>query len=108
MAKETTKRVTAKSLILKLIIAGKTDDQVISEVQKKLPDSAVDAKHCTKYRREAFMAGDVKADKAAVHSKEHRDWAKAHEKDALKGPHKEFYKARVAKAKEAKKAKKAA
>ena len=99
-----TKRVTAKTLILDAIKTGKTDDQIIALVKKKLPDSAVDAKHCTKYRREAFTAGLVGAEYAAVHSADHRDWAEKNPKDALKGPHKAHHKAQVAKAKAAKKA----
>lgn len=103
--KETTPtRITAKSLILGAIVAGKTDEQVIALVQKKMPDSAVDAKHCTKYRREAFTAGSIGPEYAAVHSADHRAWAEKNAKDALKGPHKAHHKAQAVKAKAAKKA----
>lgn len=108
MAKEKTKHVTAKSLILEAVVSGKTDNQIIAIVKKKLPESAVDAKHCTKYRREAFVEGTIEADFAAVKSKEHREWAADNMKAAVKGPHKDFYKEKAAADKAKAKVKKAA
>lgn len=105
-AKTETKTVSAKTLIIDMIVAGKTDDQIIAAVKKKIPESGVNAKHCTKYRREALVSDKVGPEYAAVNSKEHREWATDNEAAALKGPHKAFYKEKAAKAKAAAKAKK--
>lgn len=101
MAKKETKTkvVSAKTLIIDMVVAGKTDAQIIAAVLKKIPESGVNAKHCTKYRREALVAELVGPEYAAVNSAEHREWAADNAAAALKGPHKDFYKAKATKAK---------
>lgn len=100
MAKPTDRK-TAKDLIRALIIKKKTDDAIISEVQAAFPESSVDKKHCTKYRRELLVEGLIGAELAAVGSPDHREWAAANMALAKKGPHAEYHKASEAKAKEA-------
>lgn len=100
MAKPTDRK-TAKDLIRALIIKKKTDDAIIAEVQAAFPESSVDKKHCTKYRRELLVEGLIGAELAAVGSPDHREWAAANPALAKKGPHAEYHKAAEAKAKEA-------
>lgn len=107
MAK-TAERKTAKDLIRALIIKKKTDDQIIAEVQAAFPESNVDKKHCTKYRRELLVEGAIGAELAAVGSPDHREWAAANMAAAKKGPHGEHWKAVEVKQKEAAAAAKAA
>jgi hypothetical protein len=107
MAKPTDRK-TAKDLIRALIIKKKTDDAIIAEVQAAFPESSVDKKHCTKYRRELLVEGLIGAELAAVGSPDHREWAAANPALAKKGPHAEYHKAAEAKAKETAKAKPAA
>ena len=90
MAKQQ-ERQTAKDLIRKLIIAKKTDAQILAEVEKKFPDSNADKKHCTKYRRECFVEELIGVEHAAVGSREHQEWGKANLANAKRGPHKEFW-----------------
>lgn len=99
MAKPT-ERKTAKDLIRALIIKKKTDDAIIAEVQTAFPESSVDKKHCTKYRRELLVEGLIGAELAAVGSPDHREWAATNPALAKKGPHAEYHKAAEAKAKE--------
>jgi hypothetical protein len=103
MAK-TTERKTAKELIRSLIIKKKTDEQIIAETQEAFPESGVDSKHCTKYRRECFVEGLIGPDLAAKGSSEHREWAADNMALAKKGPHAEHWKAVEQKQKEAAKA----
>lgn len=94
MAKQDTKK-TAKQLIRDLIAKKKDDATIIAEVQKAFPESNVDKKHCTKYRRELFVEGEIGAELAAVNSKDHQDWVKADAKNltaAKRGPHKDYWK----------------
>lgn len=106
-----TKRKTAKSLICDLIMKKKTDEQIIAAVKKEFPESNVDGKHCTKYRKELFNEELIGADLAARGSKEHREWAADNMALAKKGPHKAYWiakeKADKAKAAEAAKLAKA-
>ena len=113
-----TERKTAKNLIRDLIIKKKTDEQIIDTVQAAFPESNIDSKHCTKYRRELFVEGTIKADLAAVGSNDHQEWVKgsaANLTAAKKGPHKDYWvdwdktqKAKVVAAKKAEKEKVAA
>lgn len=96
MAKAETRK-TAKELIRSLIIKKKTDAQIIAEVQTAFPESNVDAKHCTKYRREVFSEGLVDASLAACGSREHREWAAENMAAAKKGPHAEYWKSQDSK-----------
>ena len=102
------KTLTAKDLIRGLIIKKKTDDQILTEVLRKIPDSNADKKHCTKYRRELFVEGQIGPELAAVGSREHREWAKGNMAAAKRGVHKEHWKEQEAKAKAAAAEKKAA
>jgi len=95
------KEGTAKELICKLIKAKKTDQQILDQVADTMPESAADKKHCTKYRRELFVAGEIDASLAAVGSQDHKDWAEGHMALAKKGPHKDFWIAKEKAAKEA-------
>lgn len=79
MAKAQTKTKTAKELICKHIIAGWKDERIIKAVKKALPESKVDTKHCTKYRRLLFVEGEIGAELCATNSKEYKEWA---EKDS--------------------------
>lgn len=110
MAKQENKQ-TAKQLIRDLITKKKDDATIIAEVQKAFPESNVDKKHCTKYRRELFVEGVVDGSLAAVNSKDHQDWVAADPKNltaAKRGPHKEYWKERTAKEKAKADAEKAA
>lgn len=107
MAK-TAERKTAKDLIRALIIKKKTDESIIAEVQAAFPESNVDKKHCTKYRRELLVEGLIGAELAAVGSPDHREWALANMAAAKKGPHAEHWKGVETKQKEAAAAAKAA
>lgn len=84
-------RKTAKDLIRSLIIAKKTDEQILADVEKKFPDSNADKKHCTKYRRECFVEELVGVEHAAVGSREHQEYGKANLAAAKRGPHKDFW-----------------
>ena len=86
-------RKSAKELIRSLIIKKKTDAQIIEATQAAFPESNVDGKHCTKYRREVFAEGLVGPDLAARGSREHREWAAENMAAAKKGPHAEYWKA---------------
>lgn len=92
-------RKTAKDLIRALIIKKKTDEQIIAEVQAAFPESNVDKKHCTKYRRELLVEGLIGPELAAVGSPDHKEWAAANPALAKKGPHGEYHKAAEAAAK---------
>lgn len=92
-------RKTAKDLIRALIIKKKTDEQIIADVQAAFPESNVDKKHCTKYRRELLVEGLIGAELAAVGSPDHKEWAAANPALAKKGPHGEYHKAAEAAAK---------
>lgn len=110
MAKQENKQ-TAKQLIRGLITKKKDDATIIAEVQKAFPESNVDKKHCTKYRRELFVEGVVDGSLAAVNSKDHQDWVAADPKNltaAKRGPHKEYWKERTVKEKAKADAEKAA
>jgi hypothetical protein len=106
---------TAKELILKLIGQGKTDEQIIAATLKAIPESKVDGKHCTKYRKIFSARTDDKVEAAmysAFGSKLHQDWgndeANAKTRVSTKCPHREQWKARAARQKAAEKAAKAA
>lgn len=103
MAK-TEERKTAKARIRELITKKKSDAEILDIVLREFPESSADRKHCTKYRRELFTEGLVKADLAAVGSKEHREWANANMALAKKGPHGDYWKEQAAKAAPAPKA----
>lgn len=90
-------RKSAKELIRSLIIKKKTDAQIIEATQAQFPESNVDGKHCTKYRREVFAEGLVGPELAARGSREHREWAAANMALAKKGPHADYWKAQDAK-----------
>ena len=87
-------RKSARTLIRGLIIKKKTDDQIITAVKKDFPESKVDSKHCTKYRKELFNEGKIDAALAARGSAEHREWALANMANAKKGVHKVYWIAR--------------
>lgn len=102
---------TAKELILKLIGQGKTDEQIIAATLKAIPESKVDGKHCTKYRK-IFAARtddkDAAARYSAFGSKLHQDWGNDSKNEktrvSAKCPHRELWKARIKRQKEAAKA----
>lgn len=102
---------TAKELILKLIGQGKTDEQIIAATLKDIPESKVDGKHCTKYRK-IFATRETDKTKAAMYSafgsKLHQDWGNDPKNEkarvTAKCPHRELWKARVARQKAAEKA----
>lgn len=75
MAAAKKKPATAKELICASIIKGWKDERIIKDVQKKLPDSKVDSKHCTKYRRLLFVEGNIGPELCATNSKEYKEWA---------------------------------
>jgi len=96
----------AKGVICDLIKKKKSDDVIIEQTLELFPDSLVDKKHCTKYRRELFVAEEIDASLAAVRSKDHQEWAQENMAAAKRGCHKDYWKAKAeaAKAKPKKKA----
>ncbi len=79
---------TAKALICKHILAGWKDERIVKAVQKALPDSKMDAKHCTKYRRLLFIEGSIGPELCAVNSKEYKTWQKENGTKPSKGSRK--------------------
>lgn len=100
-------RKTAKEMIRGLIVKKKSDAEIIKAVQAAFPESQVDSKHCTKYRRELLVEGAIDASLAAVGSPDHRAWAQENLALAKKGPHGEYWKGVEVKQKEAAAAEKA-
>lgn len=85
MAAAKKKPATAKELICVAITKGWKDERIIKDVKKKLPGSKVDSKHCTKYRRLLFNAGDITAEHCATNSKEYKAWANPDTAKSSKG-----------------------
>ena len=85
----------AKAIIYDLIKKKKTDEFIIEKTLELFPDSLVDNKHCTKYRRELFVAGEIDASLAAVRSQDHQVWAQDNMTAAKRGVHKIYWKARA-------------
>ena len=65
MSKQEVVKVTAKSIIVAGIEAGRKTDVIINNVLKKIPDSKADASHVKHYAGVLCRAGDIDAETAS-------------------------------------------